>query len=201
MRRTRLRTAGLCVLLTGLGLRGGDSERALSDSTEWRLYDRNPDHVWNRLYRSFYGRAAADGREYGYDELDPLLWDNTKYHLSGESHDRALRVLDEFLQTHAERLIPDPLKRAILQRDLWAVFDWLPPLWIIAIPLCFGAVFVPTFLIQRTLKHDSKARALTFATLLAVLAAIPMPIAGTPVGLGLLAWTGLGKIFGKSAHR
>ncbi len=124
MRRTRLRTAGLCVLLTGLGLRGGDSERALSDSTEWRLYDRNPDHVWNRLYRSFYGRAAADGREYGYDELDPLLWDSTKRHLSGESHDRAIRVLDEFLRIHAERLIPDPLKRAILQRDLWAVFDW-----------------------------------------------------------------------------
>jgi hypothetical protein len=33
--------------------------------------------------------------------------------------------------------------------------------------------------------------------MLAVLAAIPTPITGTPVGLGLLAWTGLGKILGR----
>ncbi len=82
--------------------------------------------------------------------------------------------------------------------SLWAIFDWLPPVWIVAIPACFAAVFVPTFLIQRNLKNDSKGRALTFATILAVLAAIPTPITGTPVGLGLLAWTGLGKLLGKS---
>jgi hypothetical protein len=57
---------------------------------------------------------------------------------------------------------------------------------------------VPTDLIQRHLKNDSKGRALTFATILAVLAAIPTPITGTPVGLGLLAWTGLGKLLSKS---
>ena len=82
--------------------------------------------------------------------------------------------------------------------SLWAVFDWLPPVWIVAIPGCFAAVFVPTYLIQRNLKNDSKGRALTFATILAVLAAIPTPVTGTPVGLGLLAWTGLGKLLGKS---
>ena len=78
--------------------------------------------------------------------------------------------------------------------SLWAVFDWVPPIWIVAIPACFAAVFVPTYLIQRHLKNDSQARALTFATMLGVLAAIPTPVTGTPVGLGLLAWTGLGKI-------
>ena len=36
---------------------------------------------------------------------------------------------------------------------------------------------------------------------LAVLAAIPTPITGTPVGLGLLAWTGLGKIFGRPSPK
>jgi hypothetical protein len=82
--------------------------------------------------------------------------------------------------------------------SLWATFDWMPMDWIVAIPSCFAAVFVPTFLIQRHLKHDSKGRALTFASILAVLAAIPTPITGTPVGLGLLAWTGLGKLFGKA---
>jgi len=82
--------------------------------------------------------------------------------------------------------------------SLWAIFDWVPPVWIVAIPACFAAVFVPTYLIQRHLKNDAKGRALTFATILAVLAAIPTPITGTPVGLGLLAWTGLGRLLGKS---
>lgn len=82
--------------------------------------------------------------------------------------------------------------------SLWALFDWGGPLvWAVAIPGCFLAVFVPTYLIQRHLQQDSKGRALAFATLLAVLAAIPTPITGTPVGLGLLAWTGLGKLFTK----
>ena len=81
--------------------------------------------------------------------------------------------------------------------SLWAIFDWAPPLWPVAIPFCFLAVFVPTFLIQRELRKDSNGRALTFATILAVLAAIPTPITGTPIGLGLLAWTGLGKLLGK----
>jgi hypothetical protein len=81
--------------------------------------------------------------------------------------------------------------------SLWAVFDWAPPIWVVAIPFCFLAVFVPTFLIQKVLRKDSPGRALTFATILAVLAAIPTPITGTPIGLGLLAWTGLGKLFGK----
>ncbi len=81
--------------------------------------------------------------------------------------------------------------------SLWAVFDWAPPIWPVAIPFCFLAVFIPTFLIQKNLRKDSNGRALTFATILAVLAAIPTPVTGTPIGLGLLAWTGLGKLLGK----
>lgn len=81
--------------------------------------------------------------------------------------------------------------------SLWAVFDWLPPIWIVAIPGCFLAVFVPTYLVQKHLRRDSHGRALAFATVLAVLAAIPTPITGTPVGLGLLAWTGLGRLLGR----
>jgi hypothetical protein len=85
--------------------------------------------------------------------------------------------------------------------SLWAVFEWAPPLWLVAIPLCFLAVFVPTFLIQRHLKHDGNGRAMTFATLLGVLAAIPLPITGTAVGVSLLAWTGLGKLIGRTKPR
>jgi len=82
--------------------------------------------------------------------------------------------------------------------SLWIPGEFFMPVWIVAIPACFAAVFIPTFLIQRHLKNDSKGRALTFATVLAVLAAIPTPITGTPVGLALLAWTGLGRLLGRS---
>ena len=44
--------------------------------------------------------------------------------MAGASHQQAISVLDEFINTHGERLIRDPLKRALLQRDLWELFDW-----------------------------------------------------------------------------
>jgi len=82
--------------------------------------------------------------------------------------------------------------------SLWLPADLLWPIIPFAIPACFAAVFIPTYLIQRYLKNDSRGRALAFATTLAVLAAIPTPITGTPVGVGLLAWTGIGRLLGRS---
>src|SRR5437762_2308385 len=66
--------------------------------------------------------------------------------------------------------------------SLWAIFEWVPPVWLVAIPLCFLVVFVPVFLVQKHLKKDANGRAAAFATLLGVLAAIPTPITGTSVG-------------------
>jgi hypothetical protein len=137
MRRIESVITVLLILIVGLvtaffgfapGSRNHASAPGLSSNNtsaeSWKLYDPDPNHVWNRLYRSLFGRTGNDGREYGYDELDPLLWSNTKYLLTKPSNQQAVAVLDEFLSSHAERKIRDPLKRAILQRDLWAVFDW-----------------------------------------------------------------------------
>ena len=88
------------------------------------LYDPSPGHIWNRLHDALLVREGPTGIRYGADSLDPLLWLNSTHLLAGPSHQHALKILDGFLQTHAENLIHDPLKRAILQRDLWAVFDW-----------------------------------------------------------------------------
>jgi hypothetical protein len=89
------------------------------------IYASDPDHIWNQLFRLFYVRHARDEEQYGGDELDPYLWGQTKYLLSGSSHDEALKLLDEFLEQHSERAVTDPLKRALFQRDLLAVYDWL----------------------------------------------------------------------------
>jgi hypothetical protein len=97
----------------------------ISEEPTWNVYDPDPNHIWNRVFRQFYRRTAKDRKEYGLGELDPLLWHDTIYLLDGDSHEQAIQVLDEFLATSAENLIDDPLKRAMFQRDLWAVFDWL----------------------------------------------------------------------------
>jgi hypothetical protein len=107
--------------ITGIWLSLHISSRA--DETTG-LFNSDPLHVSNQLYRQLHVRTDPGGKEYGFDALDPLLSLETNYLLSGESHSRALVLADKFLRTHAERQISDPAKRAILQRDLWAVFDW-----------------------------------------------------------------------------
>jgi len=97
----------------------------IETTSAWGIYDPDPNHLWNRVFRQFYRRTTLNGEEYGAAELDPLLWFDTMYLLNGTSHQQAIEVLDEFLLTHAENLIRDPLKRAMFQRDVWAVFDWL----------------------------------------------------------------------------
>jgi len=89
------------------------------------LYDPDAGHIWNRVHRVLHSRVL-DGRSYGSHGLDPLLWLDTEYLLTNDSHRNALTVLDEFLSRRAERMITvtDPLQRAVFQHDLWAVFDW-----------------------------------------------------------------------------
>jgi hypothetical protein len=89
------------------------------------LFHPDPEHLWNRLHRHLTVRTAPSGQEHGFDALDPLFWPNTQYLLTGQSHEKALQLCDEFLRVKGEQLVGDPIKRVLLQRDLWAVFDWL----------------------------------------------------------------------------
>ncbi len=61
----------------------------------------------------------------GGDVLSILAWPRTRYFSEPENFSNENRLLDEFLESHGEQLIKDPLKRAFLQRDLWVVFDHL----------------------------------------------------------------------------
>ena len=88
------------------------------------VYDESPAHMWNRLYTALRVRTDQRGSIYGEDSLDPMLWQESEQLLSQPSHEVALGLMDEFLRTHAETQVQDPLKRAMLQHDLWAVFDW-----------------------------------------------------------------------------
>lgn len=79
--------------------------------------------------------------------------------------------------------------------NLWLLADWAVLAWIITIPLSFLAVSVPSYLIQKHYRGDSSGRSLAIGSLLGVLAAIPTSITGTSVGLVVLAYSGLRKLF------
>jgi hypothetical protein len=114
----------LIVLPVALGEDSYLGSRSAGAANAAAIYDPNPTHLWNRLHSVLFIREDLPGTALVPDALDPPLWDSTQYLLSKPSHENVLRVLDKFLQTHGERLIRDPVKRAILQRDSWAVFDW-----------------------------------------------------------------------------
>jgi hypothetical protein len=86
------------------------------------LFDPDPQHPWNRLHHFLYARTAQDGKIYDQESLEPLFIHHSRFLSEGKSHEQAIALLDEFLKDRADRRIKDPLKRAILQRDLWAVF-------------------------------------------------------------------------------
>jgi hypothetical protein len=87
------------------------------------LYHSDPQHPWNRLHRLLYSRTTPDGISYDQESLEPLFLPGSKFLSEGPSYQQAITLLDEFLNERADERISDPLKRAIMQRDLWAVFS------------------------------------------------------------------------------
>ncbi|HTV42608.1 MAG TPA: hypothetical protein VMF08_18735 [Candidatus Sulfotelmatobacter sp.] len=109
----------ICAVVSAFNLRAEDAPSASTP------YDPAPDHLWNRLNKALFIRTDADGTQFGFNEPDILYWVGTKHLLDQPSHQQALAILDEFIHSHGERLIRDPLKRTLLQRDLWELFDWV----------------------------------------------------------------------------
>src|SRR4051794_2088247 len=82
-------------------------------------YSPDPDHAWNRLHQALFVREAADGSRHVHT-TDPLLYrGSSKFLLTGERHRDAVARLDAFLAGRADRQAEDPLKRLLLQHDLW----------------------------------------------------------------------------------
>jgi hypothetical protein len=78
--------------------------------------------------------------------------------------------------------------------NLWSLPEWTGLLLILTIPLAFISVFVPTFFLQRKSSGDPLGKAFWKAFLLGAVAAVPLSVTGTPVGVALLAWAGIQKL-------
>lgn len=98
------------------------------------LYDADAQHLWNRLFAAFYIRPrhfpAKDDQPAithyeGGDVIEFLAWGKTQYWSSPEVFEKVNPLLDEFLKNGGEQLLADPLRRVVLQHDLWAAYDHL----------------------------------------------------------------------------
>jgi hypothetical protein len=56
------------------------------------IYADKADHLWNRLHAAILVRTGPDGKNYGRDRLEPLLWTDSVHLLRGKSADRAVAV-------------------------------------------------------------------------------------------------------------
>jgi hypothetical protein len=89
------------------------------------FFSEDPQHPWNQLYGMLFLRPGLDGQIYGENEVDPLYWPETRYLLDGAVNKRAVKLLDGFNHGQAAGSMKDPIRRAWLQRQLWALFDHL----------------------------------------------------------------------------
>jgi hypothetical protein len=114
MRRPRVAVLLIPVFLSAGSVRADDG-----------LFAPDPQHPWNRLHRFFYVRTYGDKKTFAYDGLEAPLGRVGSFLTADPSHKEALTLLDDFIKADADKLIHDPLKRALMQRDLWYVFDKL----------------------------------------------------------------------------
>src|SRR5262245_38810077 len=49
------------------------------------IYDRDPEHSWNRLYRLLYTRTMRDGVLYDQESLEPPFYRRSKFLIEGPS--------------------------------------------------------------------------------------------------------------------
>lgn len=78
------------------------------------IYDASPEHPWNRLSAALHTDTPATF-------LAPA--ELARQMQIGNTYDDAVATLDDFLAHHSEKKIANPVKRALLQSELWATFD------------------------------------------------------------------------------
>ena len=112
----------------------GELAGSLRSAEPLPLFDRDPQHLWNRLFaavtiRPSFIPSQREGqpvaRIEGGDRIEFFVWGGTTYWDESETVARVSTLLDQFLEQSGEKLVSDPLKRVLLQRDLWTLFDFL----------------------------------------------------------------------------
>ena len=74
----------------------------VTDCENFLPYATAPSHAWNRVHRQLLERRDKNGKVWGCDEVDPLLWQQSTHLLTSPAYPETVRLLDEFTRTHAE---------------------------------------------------------------------------------------------------
>jgi hypothetical protein len=81
------------------------------------VFDPIPAHPWNQLYAALHADPLSQ----------PFLNDPAQARallsVSGDEYDTVLKQLDAFIANNSHKSVASPVKRAILQSTLWALFD------------------------------------------------------------------------------
>lgn len=111
----------------------GELAGSLKSDRPLPLYDADPQSLANRLFAAFYIRKSEIPgkrggtpihRIEGGDVIDFLAWPGSAYWSDPETCRRLSSLLDECLADFSRVRPADPVRRALLQRDLWAAFDF-----------------------------------------------------------------------------
>jgi hypothetical protein len=126
------------------GLCRAQEPKSIGPSGGSLLYDPDPGHLWNRLHHALHFRETVSNNEneiasdasisFDPNDVEPFSWDldyrRVHYLLAGPAHQEAVALLDQFIAQRDDQLFDDPVRRALLQRDLWTFFDWTAnPYW------------------------------------------------------------------------
>jgi len=112
----------------------GELAGSLRSSDPLPVFDSDPQHLWNRLFAAVTIRPSLlpsvrggqpVARIEGGDRIEFFGWGGTTYWDDGANGARLERHLDQFLNEGGEKLSTNPLKRVLLQHDLWTLFDFL----------------------------------------------------------------------------
>lgn len=111
----------------------GELAGSLKNDSPLPLYDADPQSLTNRLFAAFYIRTSEIPtkrggtpvkRIEGGDVIDFLAWPGSTYWSDPATCQRLSAILDECLADPSKVRPADPLRRAVLLRDLWAAFDF-----------------------------------------------------------------------------
>lgn len=112
----------------------GELAGSLRASEPLPLFDVDPQHLWNRLFAAATIRGSRlpsvkDGpvvpRIEGGDRVEFFGWGGTTDWDDAARLEQLAGLLAEFRNGRGENLSSDPLRRVLLQHDLWTLFDFL----------------------------------------------------------------------------
>ena len=112
----------------------GELAGSLRTTEPLPLFNADPHQLWNRIFAAATIRPSRlpsrrggppVPRIEGGDRIELFVWGGTTYWDEPANVERLRSLLDQFLAQKAEQLSTDPLKRVLLQHDLWTLFDYL----------------------------------------------------------------------------